>query len=534
MSSRICHIIPALLLLFCTTGVQAQFENATDEELLGGKEKYSENLKYYNSFNKFRDRFSTDRIGKFDKEPADTWPCDSMYECWRRIYTAAPFVHENIYIQGATMLDSMALHATQKSEAERLLYFQDLMQVYDDRIRRLDSLNSMVKEEKYKRSRPAVMVKAASVFRDTAPKVKGSGYTPLIAYEKFTKAFAAIREAANAGNDEMSAGYLVEYILACRDLFETDKERYFEQFLTDYTACLESSSKMMAAYANGVDPDNWKRYAGAYNDIQYYFIQAGANNVESLEAYYKPRLDSIKGDYNALANALKLMLGCQDMLKSFVFYKACHLAYNLQPDYLNCIGLALEAKEEFQDKDEALKYFKEADEYASAPKERYLTSSLIGTAMMDEQEPQKTLEYASYTPQQKNEAIYAWRGRQKIAANKLQEAIDYAKQAGMPAQDWASLYLSMALAYSRTREESAMTLAYDALEEAPIAYPAINMQNVNNSRINVDKNNDAMKKEVEARNKNLANAKNRQAQMDAYNAYKAKQKAEEDFWAGKK
>ena len=197
-------VLSVLILLVGIPYAMAQFEGTTREERLGrdGTPQKQANIHNFNQFSNFLTKYSTE-TGHFETNPT-TWPCDSMYECWRRAYNGAPFSHKFLYTSGADMLDSMCIHATQKSEAERLLYFQDLMQIYEDRIRRNDSLNSIEKEDKYKSTQSAVMVKKADVYWHTAPKVKGSGYTPEKAYDNYVKAFDEVRKEKNAASSEIA------------------------------------------------------------------------------------------------------------------------------------------------------------------------------------------------------------------------------------------------------------------------------------------------------------------------------------------
>ena len=388
-------VLSVLILLVGIPYAMAQFENVSDDDRLGGKgtKLWEKNAACYTRFNNFRDRFKVvlkdnegnvvldengneQRTRDFRLAP-DEWPCDSIYECWRRLYNGAPFYTVNTYIEGATILDSMAIYSN-KSDAERLMYFQDLMQIYEDRIRRNDSLNSTIKNEKAKSKRSAVMAKAADVYYHTAPLVKGSGYTPEKAYNNYVKAFEAVRNESDAGSDDIQPRYLENYFMACRDLYLTDKPKYTEQFLTDYTTCLESCNKMMVAYKDK-DETKWKNYAGAYNNMGVYFRKSGAGSVSNLENFYNPRIDSLKDDYEGLKSAINLMITSNDTLvSSNLFYKACRLAYKLKPDYLNCIGMAQAAKNQLEDNEEALKYFREAEKLSTTPKEHYLSSMFVG------------------------------------------------------------------------------------------------------------------------------------------------------------
>lgn len=524
----------------------AQFEGTTREERLGrdGTPQKQANIRNFNQFSEFLTQYSTG--GHFETDPTK-WPCDSIYECWRRAYTGAPFSHKFLYTSGADMLDSMAIHATQKTEAERLLYFQDLMQIYDDRIRRNDSLNSIETEDRFKSTRSAVMVKRADVYWHTAPKVKGSGYTAEKAYNNFVQAFDAVRKETNAASSEIAPAYLVNYFIACRELYETDSThtKYLEQFLTDYTTCLESCDKMMAAYQDD-DKAQWRNYAGAYNIIQIHYNNSGAGTKNNLERFYGPRIESIKDNQTALKTAIKLMSNNDSLLTSNVYFKACHYAYNKEPDFQNCIGMANEAKLKNK-RDSALFYFNQADEVSKNPIEHFNARKMIGQAMASEKAPvapskdeleairQASKEEYNAIVKEFNDEYDSWRIRQKIAADKMQEAIDYSKQTDVPGQYIAPVYYLMAQCYRKARTRQSLDRAEECLELAMQVYPAFGS---NDNRMQVEYNyiDNARAKVEEEERKNAErmrdNAQRARAQA-AYDAYMAKQKAEEEFW-GKK
>ena len=544
-------VLSVLILLVGIPYAMAQFENVSDNDRLGGEgtKLFSANADYYNKFNAFRDRCSKIAMdadgnilmdekgrprhtGQFDTDPS-TWPCDSMYECWRRLYNGAPFFTKGIYVQGAAMLDSMALYAP-KSDAERLLYFQDLMQIYEDRIRRNDSLNSIEKEERYKSTRPAVMVKAATVYQHTAPRVKGSGYTAEKAYQRYVSAFKAIRESKNAANEEMHPSYLENYFMACRDLYLTDKPKYTEQFLTDYTTCIETCDKMMADYAGSEElKANWQGYANARNNIGVYYLWSGAGSAENLENFYGPRLDSIKDNYVALKNAVHLMMTNDTLLASPVFYKACNFSYKLQPDYENCIGKAQQEKNEFENREGALEYFHKAEEISSTPHEHFVTSAYIASALMSEPRPSAATlpgEWEALPVSERNEMVRSWMSRQNVAARKMEEAIDYGIQDGVNGQNLAPLYMSVAQSYRKAEDASTINLASQALDQILAIYPAYSQERINQERTNIAN----VKNTLAANAAKEAEYKKNKAAYEAWQrqqaAIAAKRKAEEDFW----
>ena len=126
--------------------------------------------------------------------------------------------------------------------------------------------------------------------------------------------------------------------------------------------------------------------------------------------------------------------------------------------------------------------------------------------------------------------LYAYRGRQKIAAQKLEEAIDYGMQAGINGQSLAPIFLQVSRCYRRAMSEECLSLATSALNQVLEVYPAYPQELINDERGNLEKFRGYVANETEQRIKRQQQLAKSKAQLDAYNARLAKQKAEEDFW----
>ena len=322
--------------------------------------------------------------------------------------------------------------------------------------------------------------------------------------------------------------------MSCRDLYGTDKEKYLEQFLTDYSTCLESCDKMMAAY-QGIDEARWKNYAAARQNIQYEFIiKSGAGTVANLERFYSNRLDSIKDNYDALKSAINLMINSNDsLIMSNVFYRACRLSYKIKPDYINCIGMAQAAKNQLEDKDEALKYFKEAERLSVTDKEHYLSSMFVGQSLASEEAPSsKTMpgEYDRLSVAEKRELRDLYRMRQKVAAEKLQEAIDYGKRAGVNGQNLAPVYYMMARAYRHAMKPETIEKASEALDQLLAVYPAYPIERIDAERANIESNRSDVAREIAYYAEYERKLASNKAQQEAYKRQQDIIRAEEDFW----
>ena len=310
-----------------------------------------------------------------------------------------------------------------------------------------------------------------------------------------------------------------------------------EQFLTDYTTFLETCDMMMATY-NGVDSVKYAQYAMRRNNIEFYFVQSGAGSAENLTKYYTPRLNENKENQAFLKKAVHLMIQKDSLLAENVFARACQLSYNLEPDYENCIGMALVQKNQFEDKTEALKYFNKADELAKTPAERYATKFNIGMALASEPAPsEKTVDgWAQMSTAEHNDLVLAWRGRQRAAAAVLNESLMFAKDAGKPTQYWAPIYYSMASAYRKAGESGDLDNAEECLRNVALAYAPYAESHQNGIDYETEQIANARTRLAEAQAREAEYRKNK-AQYEAYQRRQAeiarKQAEEAAFW-GKK
>lgn len=466
--------------------------------------------------------------------------CKPMYRPWKQLMELAPYSITNLWNTGAGFLILKNLLEHEPDDVMKYVYFKDIMSAHQFRIKNYKKLNAIPEDDGTPRIPlslgSALMWKAHDYHTEGMKYLPQTVYRPDSAYQYFVKAFAQIRKESVGTENEINPGYLQEYFEACRDLYMTDKEKYMEQFLTDYTTCLETCDKMMAVYANGVDSVKWGYYAGARNNTQVWFNQTGAGSAANQEAYFGPRLDDMKDDYTKLKNAVHLMMTNDSMLSSNVFYKACRYSYKQHPDFENCIGMAQMAKNQLEDRDEALKYFNEAEKLAENPSQKFVTSAQVGLALMSEPRPGKaTMQelWDTYTVAEKNDMIREWQSRQNVAARKLNEALEHGLQAGINGQNLAPYYLFMAQAFRRAEDAQTINLASQALDQIPLIYPAFPENKIQDERNNIAN----VRNTIAAQLAREEQYKKDKAKYEQYQrqqaAAAAKRKAEEDFWSKK-
>lgn len=531
-----------IVVLFVLAGGMLSARPDYSPEELAKTQSYRERLGHNKRDSIAAEKFYVDYVNAFRKASESGRPEDwkECYRPWKNLMRLAPYATYNLTNTGGGIYMLTKLMEAETDEVLRYVYFKDMMNTLRFRIDNRDNLNAIPKDGGEKRIPlsfgSALMWKAHHYRAQGMKYIPESTYRKDSAYRYYSDAFARIRKESVDADNEIDPAYLSEYFEACRDLYVSDKDRYMEQFLTDYTTCLETCDKMMSVYANGKDDVRWEYYAGVRNNIEVWFGQTGAGNADNLEKFYSLRLDGMKNNYPLLKNAIHLMMTNDTLLTSDLFYKACRYSYKLHPDFENCIGMAQAERNQQKNRDEAMKYFLEAEKLASTPGEKFITGTQIALALMSEPVPSKNSmpeEFEQLSTAEKNDLVREWQARQNVAARMLNEAIGYGRSAGVNGQNLAPYYLYMAQAYRRSEDAKTIDLAMQALNQIPSLYPAFPQNRINDERMNIQnvKSNLAKRaaNEEQYRKNKVAYEKWQKQQAEIM----AKRKAEEDFWLRK-
>lgn len=497
------------LLIMSGLGVRAQYAGTKVEDRLGHRQDSIRNRQFFNDY-----------VKSFQ---AQDWK--ACYRPWRELLNRAPFCTFNLtyYGSGGTMMK--ALMKEEKAPIQRFLYFRDLMDMCDFAIANYKALNSIDDMKHPMYTKGVLMCWKAHFYLTLRDQIPEKAYKKETAYQNFVDAFSQIREESMAADAEMDAFYLEEYFTACRDLYDSDKDKYLEQFLTDYVNCLESCDKMMDVYHDS-DTLKWRGYAGARNNIQVYFSRTGAGEAENLVKFYTPRIKENKKNPNYLNNAVHIMFanGC---IGEDVFYDACEAAYLIKPNYENCIGMGLMSQDVDNDRVGAKKYFDEARSLATNANEHYLAAKFTADALAKTPAPKKEENESNSAF---NERYEEWRNVMRGACIYYNEALDYAAKTSVQGQYLADVYYNLANCY-RIAQDYNQALA--SLNLTKVTYPAFSDERFENMRTSIQTGQENKRKQDEAYRARLAN----QAQIDAYNRRLAEQRRrqqeEEAFW-GKK
>lgn len=406
-----------------------------------------------------------------------------MYENWKWLIDNAPIATVSIYARGAVMLGELI--KSESDAGKKKQYLDELMGLFDTRLKYLKYLNASVPEGKRGRATEGdVLIAKANYYHIYGYGVDGDQYTYNKIYDMYAKGIKAINE---EGGREVKGAYIQYFFSVSNELYKLSNDYYREQFLNDYLESKEVCEKMLQLAKEESDPEKAQRIVEEYDRplavIEQVFAESGAANREQLIAMFTPKVEANKQNLNYLRSAMTVLSAneCDD---TEVYYKAAEYAYQIEPTYESAIGMASWSKQQGK-MDDMLKYYEKAIELCQTDATRGRISLVIASSLINSKQYTGALVY-------------------------LDKAISYNSDlAGRANLQKAAVYTALgqypqALNYCAEAATADITVSGSANRLA--------------TKI----------KEVQANAAANARAK------AAYDAYIAKQKAEEDFWGGKK
>lgn len=406
-----------------------------------------------------------------------------MYENWKWLISNAPIATVSIYARGAVMLGELIKAETDATKKKQ--YLDELMSLFDTRLKYLKYLNASIPEGKRGRATEGdVLIAKANYYHIYGYGVDGNEYTYNKIYDMYAKGIKAINE---EGGREVKGAYIQYFFSVSHELYKVSNDYYREQFLNDYLETKEVCEKMLQLAKEETDPERAQAIVNEYDRplavIEQVFAESGAANREQLIAMFTPKVEANKDNLNYLRSAMTVLSAneCDD---TEVYYKAAEYAYQIEPTYESAIGMASWSKQQGKMQD-MLKYYEKAIELCQTDATRGRISLVIASSLINSKQYTGALVY-------------------------LDKAIAYNNDlAGRANMQKAAVYTalgqySQALTYCDQASAADITVSGAA--------------NRLSSKI----------REVQANAAANARAK------AAYDAYIAKQKAEEDFWGGGK
>ncbi len=410
---------------------------------------------------------------------AENWV--EMYDDWKWLITNAPVATVSIYARGAVMLGTLIKSET--DEAKKKVYLDDLMSLFDTRLKYLKYLNASIAEGKRGTATEGdVLIAKANYYH-----IYGYGidpdYTYNTIYDMYDKGIKKINE---EGGREVKGAYIQYFFSVSEELYKVDNDYYREQFLNDYLESKEVCEKMLQLAKEETDMEKAQQIVDEYDRplavIEQVFAQSGAADREQLIAMYTPKVEQNKDNVTYLRSAMTVLANneCDD---TDVYYAAAKYAYDIEPTYESAIGMAQFSKK--QDKlNDMLTYYNKAIELCQTDKTRGRICMNIANSLINGKQ---------YTGAQ----VY------------LDRATEYDNDLAGQA------YLKKAVVLTALGQYSEALTCCTQASDADITVSGT-----------ANRLSDRIKS---AQANATANAK----AMAEYNAYKAQQQAEEDFWSKK-
>jgi hypothetical protein len=432
--------------------------------------------------------------------------------------------------------------------AIRLLIIEDILSLGRNFIDNLDSVNvvrnnrdASEKAASDTLSLPVAMTKYAHLYYKYA---SNPAYYPAHLYdfeqarENYRNAFKMLRDRNIDPGSELEGFYVNEYYKTCEELFKSNEEKYYEQFLEDYLEIVQTCDNLLIPFYD--IPDSIKNYSQEsrylkFQSYNYYtnhnvegvkalFKASGAAAPERLNDYYMAQLKDHRKDTTYLNRAINVLNenGCS---QTPAFYSYCEASYMIKPTYMNCIGCAFASKEDGL-RDDMINYFVEAYDLATTDLQRGLIAYQIGCAN-NTPIPTTDIKSAEYSK---------WVNDMNTAYSNLKKVLDVQMAfSESPSIQVREIPARTAFELAQNRYRLRYTLTSIAEMDEAAKYVKLAMEaapDLYNNPVN-QIGPKLMKNITERRQKLIADAKNtavRKAQEKAYAEYLKKKQAEDAFW----
>lgn len=401
----------------------------------------------------------------------------------------APYCIQGIYT-GKAPLMFYQLVAAEEDVDKKIEYFNKMQDMFDKRLARLDTLNSFTA---IKNTRGDVLAARADYSywcfsKGLATQSEKTGWDTNKLYDSYHE---AIKEINENGGREIQGSVLQNFIYVSDLIFKANKtnstirERYLQDYMDSKDACERMLQLAKEAQAAG-DEEKAQKLVATYDAplawIENTFTTSGAAEREQVIAMYEKTIENKKDDLNYLRSAMTLMSNsdCDD---ADIYYQAAQYAYAIEPTFESAIGLA-QNEMKTNNVEKAVEYYNKALELATNDKTKGNICMRIASGLRK--------------------------------ANQFTGALSYLDKAtGFNGELTGKANLQKATVYTQLGQYN------DAISWAKKASEADITQQGTADRL--------IASIQKAQANQAANAKAKAA----YDAYMAKKKAEEDFWAGK-
>lgn len=292
------------------------------------------------------------------------------YDPWKFVLDKAPLARVDTYKKGQFMLQTLITNEQDATLKQK--YFDELMNLYDVRLKNMEALNSFA-GPKDQSSRGGIICRKAfdSYFMNPA------------ANKNLETSYQMFKEGINdTGND--TEGFVLYGFMQLSDArFKYNNDKYREDYINDYLMVTdvcgrlldqakEYPSTVVPADTTSEDSTKWveqvilapeaekliQAYQPPFDQAEQLFVQSGAADCDALEKIYGPKVEANKTDLEYLNSVLKVLRNFE-CDKSDLYYLTADYAYEINKTPQAAIGKAAKFLKN-GDTDNAIKFFDEA------------------------------------------------------------------------------------------------------------------------------------------------------------------------------
>lgn len=268
------------------------------------------------------------------------------YTFWKKVYDNCPAASKDTYIVGAKILNWRIEQA--KTEDERLKAIDELMSMYDNRIKYFGD------DEK--------------AGKDYIIGNKVQDYTNYMKekadYKKIYSWIDPIVKEKGEATDPLAL-YFYTYSSMIKQMMDPAHK---EQYVKDQLMVDGYYSKQMAAAKAAGNEKLAENYANYKASGEAAFAASGAASCDVMERIYAPQIEEKKGDLEFLKSVMGLFQGVR-CTESKTYFAASDYLYQLEPSSGAALGIARKA---YADKnyDRAKKFYAEAIDLSKSGEEK--------------------------------------------------------------------------------------------------------------------------------------------------------------------
>lgn len=295
------------------------------------------------------------------------------YTPWKAVFTEAPIAQVGTYTNGAKIL--RGLIQSSKDAAKQKAYLDELMEVYDQRIKYLDQLNKLVKAKSSKGSIIGMKAHDYIAFSGKATNVD--------------QAYGWVKEALELEKENADYFLFMDMMdMSSRKLKanETHKEQFIQDYLltsgfAESAVKVQKNEKMKALYKTTKD------------NVDAYFINSGAASCENLQNIYGPKVAQNKTNLEYLKQVINVMqlLKCTE---EEAYFQASEAAHVIEPTAATAAGCGYMYYKK-DDINKSIEYFDQAIELEQDPIKKAEYSYTAGVILSSKKQLSRAKQYCN-------------------------------------------------------------------------------------------------------------------------------------------